>query len=222
MKVACLYSGGKDSTYAAWIALSQGYEVETLVTAFPKKESFMFHHPNVKWCALQAEALEIPITFFQARKGEEEEIEDLKNVLSKLKIDAVVSGAIASEYQKEKIDWVGDELGIKSFAPLWHKNQKMLLKEMVESGMKIVFSGVSAEGLGKEWLGKELDEKALKKLEETTERYGLNPAFEGGEAETFVVDAPFFKKKIEIKKAEKEWDGSSGVMVIEEAELAEK
>lgn len=219
MRVACLFSGGKDSVYATWIAASNAWEIERLITMYAASDSHMFHHPNVEWCKLQAQAMQLPITFYKAREGKEQEVEDLKKTLEELEIDGVVSGALASEYQKEKIDFICEKLGLKSFAPLWHKNQKQLMRELVENGFEIIISSVSAEGLGKEWLGKKIDEKALKELEKLSEKLGFNPAFEGGEAETIVLNAPFFKKKIKIKKATTTWNGNNGEYAIEEAEL---
>lgn len=219
MRVACLFSGGKDSVYAAWIASSNAWQIERLVTVYASSDSHFFHHPNVEWCKLQAQAMQLPITFYKAREGKELEVEDLKKVLGELEIDGVVSGALASEYQKEKIDFICEELGLKSFAPLWHKNQKRLMKELVENGFEIIISSVSAEGIGKEILGRRIDEKTLEELEKLSEKYGFNPAFEGGEAESFVINAPFFKKKIKIKKARTTWNGANGSYEIEEAEL---
>ncbi|VVB66407.1 Diphthamide synthase [Candidatus Gugararchaeum adminiculabundum] len=215
MKVACLYSGGKDSNYAYFWAISQGFEVE-LMTMVSGENSMMFHHPNTKWCKLQAEAIGAKITFVET--GNENELGDLKNALAKMKIQGVVSGAVASEYQKQRIEEIAEELKLASYSPLWRKGIGFL-RELCEE-FEIILSSVSAQGLGKEWLGRKIDSAALGEIEKLNKKFGVDPFFEGGEAETFVCNAPFFKKRIEIKKAEKKWEKTNGVYEIVEAKLA--
>ncbi|MBD3397636.1 diphthine--ammonia ligase [Candidatus Micrarchaeota archaeon] len=207
-KVACLFSGGKDSVFAAFWALYNGWGPE-LVTVFPEPYSMMFHHPNAEWTKLQAEAMGLEqITF---RVGREDELEKLKEVLSGMGIKGIIAGAISSEYQKQRIDKIGEELKIPTYSPLWHK-EPALAEELKH--FQIYITAVSAEGLGPELLGKNFQE-----LKETK---NIHPLLEGGEGETFVADAPFFKKRIEVLEWEKEWDGVRGVAHIKEANLVEK
>ncbi|AEF96906.1 diphthine--ammonia ligase [Methanotorris igneus] len=222
MKVASLYSGGKDSTYALWWALHQGWEVKYLVNVISKnKESYMFHIPNVELTDLISESVGIPLVRVYTKGEKEKEVLDLKKALEKLDIDGIVCGALASEYQKTRIDHICEEIGIKSFAPLWHKDQELILRDVAKFfDVRIV--GVSAYGLGKEWLGKRITEENIDKLLKICERYQINKAFEGGEAETFVFDAPFFKKKIEVVDYEIIWDGVSGVYIVKDAKLVDK
>ena len=205
MKVASLFSGGKDSTYALWCAQMQGWDVESLVTVFPEaKDSWMFHYPAVKWTGLQAEAIGIPQVHVPTSGVKEEEIEDLRQELAKLKksmgIEAIVSGAIASEYQRTRLDNVCEKLGLRSFAPLWHKNEEKLVRDEIDAGFEIIVTACSALGLDEKWLGKTLGSKELKELLELRKRYGLSVAFEGGEAETFTLAVPVFKKRLSVTK----------------------
>ena len=67
-------------------------------------------------------------------------------------------------------------------------------------------------------LNESLEGWHLKSCHKLKENFGLNPIFEGGEAETFVTDCPLFKKKIVIKKFAKQWDnktGSGNIIVLE-------
>jgi len=221
MRAASLFSGGKDSTYSLFCALQQGWEVRALVTVFPFPDSMMFHHPNIELTRLQSEAIGISHAAKTPRKtGTDAELDALKHLLSGLDIAAVVSGAVESEYQKQRIDVICEELGLRSFAPLWRKKPIPLLREMVASGFEVLVVAVSAEGLGKEWLGRQLDETAISELEQLQESKGVHPIFEGGEAETFVTYAPFFKKRVKIEKAERKWKGTSGTLEIKKASLA--
>ncbi|MEM3031088.1 MAG: diphthine--ammonia ligase [Candidatus Micrarchaeia archaeon] len=226
MRVAVLFSGGKDSTLAAWLALSQGWKVACLLTMLSEKtDSFMFHRPNVEWCGLQAEAMGLKGAKARTSGEREREVADLKRALAKIKrayhVDGVVSGALASEYQKEKIDGVCEELGLKSFAPLWHKDGEAVLRELVSAGWEIFVSAVAAEGLGKEWLGRRLDEKAIDELAALHRARGIHVGLEGGEGETFVAFAPgLFRRRVKITRARPVWTGSSGAWLIERAVLA--
>jgi len=225
MRVAVLFSGGKDSTLATWWALSQGLEVACLLTMLPERaDSFMFHHPNVRWCGLQAKSMGLKWAKEKTSGSKEKEAEELGRVLARLKrtmkIGGVVSGALASEYQKEKIDFISEKLGLKSLSPLWHKKSEAILRELVDAGWEIYVSAVAAEGLGKEWLGRRLDGQAISELVELSRRWGIHIGFEGGEGETFVSFAPgLFRERIKVEKAEKGWKGASGAWLIREARL---
>jgi predicted ATP pyrophosphatase (TIGR00289 family) len=222
VKIASLYSGGKDSAYALWWALNQGWDVKYMVNVISKnKESYMFHIPNVELTDLVSESVGIPLIRVITKGEKEKEVLDLKKALEKLDIDGVVSGALASEYQRTRIDHICEELGIKSFAPLWHKNQELILRDTSKFfDFRIV--SVAAYGLGKEWLGKRIVDENIEKLLKIMEKYQINRAFEGGEAETFVFDAPFFNKKIEVLDYEILWNGISGFYIVKDAKLVDK
>lgn len=202
MKVACLFSGGKDSTYAAFWSIFSGWEV-ILVCVKSEEYSMMFHHPNLDKTKLQAEPMGLDIHYVETNK--EKELEDLKKKLEELKVDGIVTGALASEYQKQRIEKIGEELEIPTYSPLWHK-EKILLEEINEY-FETYLVAVSAEGLGKEHLG--MNFKKIGKIK------GIHEMLEGGEGETFVANAPFFKNKIKIKGFKKKWDGVRGVAEIE-------
>jgi diphthamide synthase (EF-2-diphthine--ammonia ligase) len=56
-------------------------------------------------------------------------------------------------------------------------------------------------------------------LKHLSKKFGFNLNFEGGEAETFVINCPFFSNPIKINKFEKNWDGYRGRFEIVDAEL---
>jgi ABC transporter with metal-binding/Fe-S-binding domain ATP-binding protein len=225
MKVASLFSGGKDSTYALWYAQMQGWDVERLITVFPEaKDSWMFHYPAVKWTSLQAEAIGIPQVHVPTAGVKEEELEDLGGELGRLKksmgIEAIVSGAIASEYQRTRLDNLCEKLELRSYVPLWHKKQEQLVRDEIEAGFEIIITACSALGLNEKWLGKTLGLGELKELQELGEKYGLSVAFEGGEAETFTLAGPVFRKRLSVTKSTRHWAGDSGYLELEEVRLA--
>ena len=210
MKVAVLFSGGKDSVFAAFCCLSQGWEVE-LLSIEPAEYSTMFHHPNVKWCKRQAGEMGLPIRVVKAAGGsEKEELEAMKKALAEMKVDGVASGAIESEYQKERVDRIAHDLGIRSFAPVWRAGGQLLAEQCAHFEAYIV--AVAAEGLGEGMLGRRFDSAFVEYLR--GRRPPVSPHLEGGEGETFVANAPFFRKGLKIGGWKKKYDGARGVARI--------
>jgi len=224
LRVAVLFSGGKDSFYAAWVVLHQGWDV-TLVTVKPSAaDSRMFHHPNVKWTHLQAQAMGLSHDIVDVT-GEDEMVDlqrGLATMKSKQGISGLVSGAVASEFQKSRVDRMCDAIGLKTYAPLWHKNPRLLVDDLKKLGFRIILTAVAAKGLDESWLGRELTEREWSRLEGLSRVHGIHLTGEGGEYESFVLDAPQFSKTIEIEKSRNEWHGDRGRMVIEEASLRDK
>jgi diphthine-ammonia ligase len=226
MNAAILFSGGKDSTMAAYKAKEEGWQVECLVSIHSQNpHSYMFHVPNIHLTQLLSQAMGIPLITAETLGKKEEELRDLKEVLLKIKsrgVGALFTGAIASEYQKSRIDKICMKLGLQSKAPLWHLDPLKYMEEIIELGFEVIITSVSAEGLDESWLGKKVDQNLIKKLLKLHKKYGLHLAFEGGEAETLVLDGPLFKKRLNIIDSEKVWDRDSGYLVIKEATLEYK
>ncbi len=147
VRVASLFSGGKDSTYALYVAQQRGWEVSGLVTLVPEDpESRLYHVPNIHLTPLLSECLAIPLTQKAANLGEAGEIGALKAALDDLDVDGVITGAVASEYQKSRIDGVCHELGLRCFSPLWRRDQMGLLEDYLLAGFRIMIVGAAAEG----------------------------------------------------------------------------
>lgn len=201
MKVVALFSGGKDSVYAAHYAQQQGYDVVCLLSVVSKnKESYMFHTPNIERCPEQAHSMGLKLYELETEGIKEREVGDLMVMLEALKemegIEGVVSGALASEYQKTRIERICYELGLASIAPLWHVNADSYMDLLVDAGFDIRIAGVFADGLDKSWIGKKLDKVTLQKLKKLREKNGIHIAGEGGEYETFTVFGPGFSKRL--------------------------
>lgn len=215
MRVAALFSGGKDSTYAAYVAMQRGWEVTHLVTIRPQDpDSMMFHVPNLHLTPLLAEAMGIPLVTAEAEAGEEGELGALRESLKGLQVDGVVVGAVASDYQHSRVNRVSHGLGLRVFAPLWRLDPERLLRDYLAAGMRIRIVGAFAEGMGPEWLGRELDETAVTDLLRLHRQKGVNPVGEGGEYESLVVDAPFFRKRLEITGEDRHWEGQRGAVMF--------
>ena len=226
MNVAILFSGGKDSTMALYSALKANEDVKYLLSVKSRNdESYMFHVPNIHITDLLADAVDIPIMSVETDGIKEEELEDLKHAFEKLKgegVECIYTGALYSVYQKSRIEKLADEVGLKVISPYWHVDELEYMKTIVSLGFKVIICGVAAWGLDEAWLGRVIDEKCIDDLVKLNEKYQVNIAFEGGEAETLVVDGPIFKKSLEILKYKKKWHLDSGVFIIEDAKLNEK
>jgi diphthine-ammonia ligase len=226
MRLGVLFSGGKDSTLALHKAAEKA-EVACLITLVSEnKESYMFHTPNIDITALQAEALNLPLMRKATAGQPEAELTDLEAAIAQairgFQIDGVVTGAVESVYQAARIQQICNRLGVWCVNPLWKRNQKSLLEEVVAAGYKTIISGVFAYPLDKTWLGQQIGSEMIGRLVALSEEYGLSPSGEGGEIETTVLDAPLFKKKIEVLDATMEAQGNSGVFRIKQARLTEK
>ena len=211
MKVAILYSGGKDSNLALNYALkSQGIEVKCLITVYSENDaSYMFHTPNIHITELQARAAEIPIMTKETKGEKELELQDLKSIINdairKYKIEGIFTGAVKSMYQASRIQKICDELRIKCINPLWQKSEDEIIADLDRLGFKVIISGVFAYPLTKEYVGKQLNKSMAEKLK----KLNVSPIGEGGEIETTVLAAPFFKKNIIIQDFKVEGEGNS-------------
>jgi len=93
---------------------------------------------------------------------------------------------------------------------------------LLEKHFKVVISGIFAYPLDETWLGKEIDSEIVSRLLALQREFGISPSGEGGEIETSVLDAPLFRKRIEILDYSKEARGNSGVFIIKQAGLVSK
>jgi diphthine-ammonia ligase len=227
LKSGVLFSGGKDSTYAAYLAKQKGDELLCLITLSPERsDSYMFHYPNIGWTALQAQAMRLPQVKLETKGVKEDELVDLSNAIEAAKrgysIECVYTGALASVYQKSRVERICDELGVKAVSPLWHVDQVAHLTNVVANGFEVIMTGVAALGLDESWLGRPLDKEAIRDLAALQKRYGVNPGLEGGEGETFVLDCPLFDRRIEVVSSRKHWKGDAGYLEILDARLVSK
>ncbi len=226
MRLGVLFSGGKDSTLALLLA-AEKEEVVCLITILSKnKESYMFHTPNIDITALQAEALGLPQITKTTEGEKEKELSDLEDAIAeaarKFQIEGIVTGAVESVYQAERVQRICNRLGLWCFNPLWKHDQKALLEELLKKQFKVIISGVFAYPLDEKWLGKQIDTQLIERLVDLQQKYGLSPSGEGGEIETTVLDAPLFKKKIDVLDYSTEAKGNSGVFRIKQARLVSK
>jgi len=225
MKLAALFSGGKDSTYSIYLAKRQGHDVKCMLSVFPKSdESHLLHHPNMMWTSLQSESMKIPQITIESKSDETStELELIEKILVRAQneydVKGIVHGGIKSNFQKNNFENLCKKLNLKSFAPLWESEPKQYLDDLISSDFVFIITSVSSGGLDDSWLGRQIETDEIKELQNLSEKFGFNLNFEGGEAETFVLNCPLFSHPIEILKEEKSWDGYRGRFEILDARL---
>ncbi len=203
MKLAVLYSGGKDSNMAAWLEKKEGHKLMCLITLHSKNpDSYMFHTPSINQTKLQAKAMSLPLIVEKTEGIKEKELVDLENVIrktrEKYKIEGIVTGALHSNYQASRIQDICDKLNLKCLNPLWHKNEEEYLKKIIKEGFKVIIVGVASEGLDETWLGREIDKEFIEDIKKVHDLHKIHVAGEGGEFETFVLNCPLFSHPLKV------------------------
>jgi ABC transporter with metal-binding/Fe-S-binding domain ATP-binding protein len=225
MKLASLFSGGKDSAYAIYLAQKQGHDVVCLLSVIPKSdESHLLHHPNIQWTKLQSESMNIPQLMLTSDSDDtDEELSTLEKLLQNAKnqfgIEGLVHGGIKSNFQKDKFEILCNKLNLVAVAPLWNTEPQSYMNDLLDSKFNFIMTTVTADGLDDSWLGKLISKSDIDILKNLSEKFGFNLNFEGGESETFVIDCPLFTNPIKINQSKKIWDGYRGRFEIVDAEL---
>lgn len=204
MKCTVLFSGGKDSTYAAYLAKKNGIEISCLITIISENpESYMFHTPSISQVKKQSEIMNIPLIIQQTKGKKEKELKDLELAIKRAKkeynINSVVTGGVESVYQTSRVQKICDKLNLDCINPLWQKDQYELLQDLIKYNFKIIITGVFAYPLNDSWIGRKIDNEFIKDIKILNKKYKINIAGEGGEYESFVLNCPLFSRELKIQ-----------------------
>lgn len=223
MRLAALYSGGKDSTLAMYTAVQMGHEVPYIVTIRPADSaSWVFHTPNLSVVPLMAEAMHVQQVTADSDGTEAGDLDALRRALSGLDVDGVVTGALWSDYQWDRINMVCGGLDLMVLSPLWRKDQDLVYDLMCASGIEAVIVGVYAEGLDGSWLGRQLDMDTKTDLLALQDRFGLSIMGEGGEYESMTVDSPMNHKRLVVESEERSVGRYTGALNVTRVTLLDK
>lgn len=227
MKVGVMFSGGKDSTMALYEAMKKGWNVKALIAVKPKNtEAYLWHYPTVEWTKLSAKSLGIPLHFVRSEGiGPENETKELEEVIKNLDVDALLLGGIG--LQKTQINTIrklAERYDKKVIVPHADMDHFELMRQAVMEGFDIRITNVATDGLGEEWLGRKLDLPVLDELQRLSKKHGFHEGGEGGYYDSFVVDGPIFKNKIEFLESENIWDNetASGYLDVKNARAVKK
>ena len=223
MRLAAMYSGGKDSTFAMYLAEQMGHEIVCLVTVRPEdRASWIFHTPNLSVVPVMAEAMGKELVTVPSDGTEEGDMAAMRDALSGLDIDGIVVGALWSDYQWDRMNLICGDLGLYVLAPLWRKDQDTVYDEMVSAGIEAIIVGVFAEGLDERWLGRRLDAETKRELCRLRDRYGISIMGEGGEYESMTLDSPMHLKRLVIDGSEKRMERNAGTFDVTSVRLESK
>jgi len=222
MKVAVAWSGGKDSCFACYKAIKEGYNVNGLLVMMTDKSASNFHLIDSNLLDDQSQSIGIPI-IKQITSPDMYE-KDFKEALLELKnrgVEGLVTGDVfdVALHEPGWLDRICREVDLIPVKPLWHLDTKQILTEFMNEGFKAIIVRVKNTLLGLEWLGREINEEFLKDL---LELGTIDPCGEHGEFHSFVTDGPIFKNRIEICQSEKTTINGYGRLEIKSYKIKSK
>ena len=221
MRLASLYSGGKDSSFSLYVAEQMGHDIPYLVNVVPEdRASWIFHTPNLNVVPAIAEAMGKELILGRSTGEEDSDMEGLRQALDGLDIDGIVTGAVWSDYQWDRMNLVCGDLGLKFFAPMWRKDQDYLMEQMIDAGVEAVIVGCYAEGFDESWLGRPLNHETLAELRKLRDKYGISIMGEGGEYESLTLNSPSFRYPLKIAGSRKEWNRNNGLLCVDSLQRA--
>ena len=235
MRLGALLSGGKDSILATCHAAVMNHSIECVLHLETSDEvdSFLIQSVGSKYVKTIAQAMDVPYIGIPT-KGiatqkelyiEEIDINDethdlftlIQNAKQKFKLDGIISGAIESDYQRLRIEFICQKLNLSSFAPLWKSNPAVLFNELEIVDSMIV--KVASLGLNQSHIGKDVVD-IKEELMGLFDKYKIHPLGEGGEFETFTTYAPLYKKELKLKFTVQN-DKQSSIAIISDAQFAD-
>lgn len=228
MNFAALFSGGKDSTFAISELIQNGHNLNCLIVIHPiSDESMLFHYPSTRLLKKISEVFDVPLIELQCSSSDKKsESNDLYNAIENATLSFPITGlshgCISSNFQLNIINKLCEKFDLDVLSPVWQIESDFYYKQLLDQGFEIMITRVAAGGLDQSWLGKTITYPNYLKLKKLSKKFGFNMTFEGGEAETLVLDCPVFKKKVIVKESRVVWDGVRGIFEIAEVDLIKK
>ncbi len=213
MKVVASWSGGKDSCFAIYKAIQQGFEIFSLLTFMSSSGKSSFHRLPPELLTAQSEAIKIPLVKWKTVPGNyETEFKKALQEMKKMGAEGLVTGDIyeVAGHEEGWLERICKEVGLKPVKPLWLADTKLLLREFVDLGFNATVVKVNTKVLGTEWLGRELNDQFYQDI---IKIMNVDPCGEGGEYHTCITDGPLFKKQIKLDAA-KTIEGNFGFLTI--------
>jgi uncharacterized protein (TIGR00290 family) len=199
-KAVISWSGGKDSCFATY----KGGQLNTAPVVLlnvmnedgVRSRSHGIPPPILE---AQAAALGLPLHLISA-SWQEYEVK-FTNALKQLQHDYQISHALFGDIdlQAHK-DWeekVCTEAGLTAVLPLWKRNRKEVVMEMLDWGLETIIISCQSS-MGPHFLGKTLSPDLVIELE----NQGIDPCGENGEFHTLVLNCPLFHSPIKIQAGE--------------------
>jgi len=194
---AALWTGGKDCSLALYEAHQSGVQVVELVTLAPPLPVFLAH--PIPFLKRQAEAMGLRHRTVEIRPPLEAGYAQAMRVLRGEGIEVLVTGDIAEvDGHPNWIREMSRGAGLDVLTPLWGRDRRGLLSDLLGCGFKAVFSLVKKPWFTRQWVGRAIDRQAVEELEGIARRTKLDLCGENGEYHSLVLDGPTFKRGIRI------------------------
>jgi len=193
------WSGGKDSCFACYKAMLDGFKISYLLNFISKDGRSMSHGLDSKLIVAQSQAIKISIIQREATWDTYEH--EFKIAIRELKQEGIsnaVFGDIDVQEHKDWVDRVCGEAGITPIEPLWGLNPEQILTDFIDEGFEAIVVNAKADLFGEEWLGRKVDRSFLEDLEELRSKRDFHVCGESGEYHTLVIDGPIFKSRIKV------------------------
>ena len=145
-----------------------------------------------------------------------------KQAIDEYSIKGLVHGTISSRFQLNVFEEISNNLNLKLYSSIWGFETFQYYDNLIDSDFEIIITRVAAQGLDEKWLGRKIDRKNYEILKNYSKRFKFNISFEGGEAETMVLNCPIYKKRIKIAEHGIKWDGIRGTFEISDVDLITK
>jgi len=221
MKVAVLWSGGKESCLAYERAMAHGYDVTALVTFILDSWPSICHPLSIM--SLQSKALGIPhITLKVGEPYREAYRHSISDLMKTDGIQGLVTGDIWMEDHRRWMESVCDGLGINPIMPLWKASTYEILDTIISGGYRAVFTCVKEPWFNERWLGRQLDKECLEELTSLHQKFRIDLCGENGEYHTVVLDGPMFEEAIRIEESSKERKNSTLLLRVHHLSLQPK
>lgn len=190
------WSGGKDSLFAAMQAAAEGYEIVVLLNVLNEEgKTSRAHGIPENILAAQAQVFKKPIHLIASSWQAYEQ--KFTEAICYLKVTYNLTHAIFGDIDLQPHrDWeekVCRYAGLEAVLPLWKKNRKDLVLQMLENGIKTIIVSCNNK-MGSRFLGKELSPELITELE----ALGIDPCGEEGEFHTLVTHCPLFQNPIQV------------------------
>ncbi|MVO08151.1 diphthine--ammonia ligase [Flavobacterium sp. TP390] len=198
------WSSGKDSALTLYKILQENeYEIETLLTSVNSQyQRISMHGVRIELLEKQAELMGLPLTKMMIPEMPTMEIYDevMRKTLLEFKEKGIDYSIFGDIFLEDLRKYREDKLALANFTgvfPLWKKDTKALIEEFLELGFKTIIVCVNEKYLGKEFVGRVIDENFINDLPPN-----VDPCGENGEFHTFTFDGPIFSKPVPFELGE--------------------
>jgi uncharacterized protein (TIGR00290 family) len=192
----CSWSAGKDSCYALQLAREQGYQPAVLINMMNEQGKISRSH-GLPYYILEQQAIAMGIPLMAIPSSWSDYESNFINTLTQAKADYSIASMIFGDIDFEPhLEWeekVCAAAGLKCVLPLWKKERRALVLEMIERGIQSRIVSCNSQ-LGSTFIGALLTPALVDLLVEM----GVDPCGENGEFHTVVIDCPMFNEKITL------------------------